>query len=209
MSMPPPNPDQGGYPPAGPPPGPPPGPPAGYGAPPAGPPSYALPSSTAPRAQNRRGLVIFGVLVIVLVVIVGGVFLFRDRISGNVTELQVGDCFDKPAITTDSITDIQHQPCTDPHDAEVVYVVADTSASYPGVAHFDTVANSVCTDQNSLYIATDFNARDDIGGGYFYPTSDSWDSGNKNVTCYIDRTDDQKLVGSLKGIGTGPLPTPR
>lgn len=194
-------PDSGSYPP--------PGPPPGYGGPPAGPPSYAIPSSTPPRVQNRRGLVIVGALVVLLVLIVGGLFVFRDRISGNVTELQVGDCIDKPATDTDSITDVQHQPCTEPHDAEIVYVVADTSTTYPGSDHFDAVANTVCTDQNSLYLATDFSARDDIGGGYFYPTSDSWDGGNKNVTCYVDRTDSQKLVGSLKGIGNAALPSPR
>jgi len=39
-------------------------------------------------------LVIFGVLVVLLVVIVGGVYLFRDRITGDVNDLQVGDCID-------------------------------------------------------------------------------------------------------------------
>ena len=142
MSMPPPNTDSGGFPPTGPPTG----PPAGYGAPPPGPPSYALPASTPPRARSRRGLVIFGVLVVLLVVIVGGVYLFRDRITGDVNDLQVGDCIDEPTVTT-TVTDVQHQPCTQPHDGEVFALVtysADSSASYPGASAFDDLVTNQC-----------------------------------------------------------------
>jgi hypothetical protein len=184
---------------------PPPGP-SGYNPPP-GPPSYYAPPAAPPK-RNRRGLVIAGALVVIVLLVIGGVFLFRDRLSGDVTDLQVGDCFDEPASGTTSVTDVQHQPCTAAHDAEIIYIVADTSTSYPSVSYFDTVANQVCTDQATAYIGTDFNTRADINGGYFYPTSDSWDGGNKNITCYIDGPEGTKLYGSLKNIGTAPLPTP-
>ena len=52
-------------------------------------------------------------LVVLIVLIVGGLAFFRDRISGDVTELQVGDCIDEPTSSASSITDVQHQPCTD------------------------------------------------------------------------------------------------
>lgn len=217
MSMPTSGPDQpGSYPPPGPPgppPGygaPPPGPPAGYGAPPPGPPSYAMPTGVPPAKRSRRtGLIALGVLVVIVVLIGGGLYLFRDRTTGGVTDLQVGDCIDTPAAGTTTVSDVQHQPCSDPHDAEVVYIVADTSTSYPGADHFTTVADQVCADQLSLYLATDFSAREDVDGGFFYPTSDSWDSGDKDVRCYVYRTDGLKLVGSIKGIGSSPLPSPR
>jgi len=205
MSMPPPNTDPGGYPPAGPPPGPPPGPPSGYGGPPAGPPSYAMPSSTPPRKQNRRGLVILGVLVIVLVVIVGGVFLFRDRITGDVNDLQVGDCIDEPTVTT-TVTDVQHQPCTDPHDGEVFALVtytADASGTYPGESAFDDLVTTQCVPAVETYTSRTSDELDAAGlsFGYFYPTSDSWSSGDRDVTCYIEKSDGSKLVGSVKGGG--------
>src|SRR5436190_10680442 len=110
---------------------PPPSMPPGY--PPAGPPSYLQPAP--PPARNRRsGLVALGVLVILIVLIVGGLALFRDRISGDVNSLQAGDCIDEPSSTS-SITDVQHQPCTSPHDGEVFATIthpATSGPAYPG-----------------------------------------------------------------------------
>jgi hypothetical protein len=190
---------QPGYPPAGPQPT--------Y--PPQGPPSYTPPPGTpgygaAPRRSRRSGLVALGVLVVLVILVVGGLALFRDKISGNVTELQVGDCFDEPVGAT-TVSDVQHHPCTEAHDGEVFLLVNDNSPSYPGADHFRAIANSQCTDSASAYIGTDYNARDDLSGGFFYPTTDSWSSGDRAVTCYLDRTDKQKLTISLKNIGTSPV----
>ena len=88
---------------------PPPGPPDPSGQPgPPGPPSYAMPEQ-APAKKSRSGLYALVVLVVLIVLIVGGLAFFRDRISGGVTELQVGDCIDEPSAAT-SVTDVQHQP---------------------------------------------------------------------------------------------------
>lgn len=196
----PPPPAPGSYPP-------PPPAPGGYSAPAAGPANWAQPPAPPAKSNGLRNGVI---AVVVLVVLVGGIVLalnfFRDSISGNVTELRVGDCIDEP-VGSSTVSDVQHQPCTSAHDAEVVYVVTDSSTSYPGVEYFRTVANSQCAAQATAYLGTDFNSRDDISGGFFYPTSDSWGSGDHDLTCYVDRTDGGKLYASVKGIGTAPLPT--
>jgi hypothetical protein len=158
-----------------------------------------------PRRRNWLGVVI----VVVIIAVIGvGFFVFRDRLTGNVNDLQVGDCIDEPVLTT-SVSDVQHQPCNQPHDAEVFAIVTDSSSGdYPGDTHFSDLANSQCTDAASSYLGTDFNSRDDIGGGFFYPSSDSWSSGDRTVTCYLDRTDGQQLTGSLHNIGSAPLPGP-
>ena len=108
---------------------PPPGPPASYPPPgpaqpyvPAGPTGYPQPPMAPPKRNRRTGLVALGVLVLLIVLIVGGLALFRDRISGDVNSLAVGDCIDEPS-TTDAISDVQHQPCTEPHDGEVFAVL--------------------------------------------------------------------------------------
>jgi hypothetical protein len=212
----------GGYPPPPPPPAPggypPPGPGAyppqqpGYGAPQ---PGYAPPpgpagwgQQPAPPAKNN-GLRTGIIAVVVLVVLVGGIVLalnfFRDSISGDVTELRVGDCIDEP-VGRSTVSDVQHQPCTSAHDAEVVYVLTDASATYPGVEHFRTVANDQCATQATAYLGAEFDSRSDISGGFFYPTEDSWGSGDHDVTCYVNRADGGKLYASIKGIGTAPLP---
>ena len=77
-----------------------PGPGAQYTPPPGppGPPSYAMPAP-APAKKSRSGLYALVVLVVLIVLIVGGLAFFRDRISGGVTELQVGDCIDEPTTS--------------------------------------------------------------------------------------------------------------
>jgi hypothetical protein len=173
--------------------------------PPPGPQGYVPPPPV--RRSNRRGYVIGGVAVLILVLIFGGYLLFRNQLSGGVNELQVGDCFDEP-ISTTSVSDVQHHPCTDPHDAEVFLVITDpTTGDYPGVDHFRSIANTQCADAASTYLGIDFNSRDDIGGGFFYPSTDSWtNSSDRTVTCYLDRSDGGQLSGPLRGIGASPLP---
>ncbi len=169
-----------------------------------GPPETPMPYMPPPRRRPRWLGALIGIVVIAVLVV--AFFLLRNQLSGNVTDLQVGDCIDQPA-TTGTVTDVQHHPCTDAHDAEVFTLITDsTSGDYPGQTHFETIANTQCFAAASAYLGTDFNARDDIGGGFFYPSTDSWSSGDRTVTCYLDRTDGGQLTGSLRGIGASPLP---
>lgn len=184
--------------PAGPPPG-----PMGYNQPPTGQMGYAPPPVAPKRKTNWLGII---VLVAIVAVIGIGFFLFRDRLSSNVNDLAVGDCFDEPTVTT-SVTDVQHQPCNSAHDGEVFFLVTDsTSGAYPGVDHFRDLARTQCLPVATAYLGTDFNARSDIDAGYFYPTSESWDGGDHGLTCYLYRVDEEPLNASVKNIGTAPLP---
>jgi hypothetical protein len=187
-----------GYPPPAAPPGY--GPP-GYGPPP-GPPSYA-PAAPPPPARSRRtGLIALGVLIVLVVLIVGALALFRDRISGDVNSLVVGDCIDRPA-STDSVSDVQHQPCAEPHDGEVFAVInyPSTSSTYPGDSAFDTFTNEQCNPAVESYTGRTIDEIDSAGlsYGYFYPTTDSWTNSNdRGVTCFIHKKDYSKMVGSVR-----------
>jgi hypothetical protein len=199
--------DQPSYPPPGPQ-GytPPPAGPQGYTPPPAGPQGYTPPPPA--RRSNRRGLVVLAVAVVVLVVIFGGYFLFRDQLTGNVNELQVGDCIDVPGVST-TVTDVQHHPCGEPHDAEIFALVTDpANGDYPGDDHFRGIATAQCVPAASTYLGTDFNSRDELDAGFYYPTTDSWSHGDRGIICYLYRIDGGKLTVSVHGIGDSPLPTP-
>lgn len=179
--------------------------------PPVGPPSYAEPAQP-PAKKNRSGLYALGVLVILIVAIVGGLALFRDRISGDVNQLQVGDCIDEPSNAS-SITDVQHQPCTQPHDGEVfanLTYPGDNSAPYPVLTtSFDDFVSTNC-----LPLAEQYTGRTqaEIGAAgysyaYFYPTSSSWTENNdRGVTCYIEKSDGTKMTGSLRSTTGAPTP---
>lgn len=161
-----------------------------------------------PPPRRRAGWATGLVALVVVIALVGGAyFLFRNQLSGNVGSLQVGDCIDVPS-GSDSVTDLQHHPCTDPHDAEVFALINDpTDGDYPGVDHFQTLANVACVAAAVQYLGVDLSARNDLSGGFFYPTTDGWtNNDDRTIDCYLDRTDGGKLTVPLKGIGASPLP---
>ena len=210
---------QGAPPPAGYPGAAPPGPEPGYqqpSYPPAGPtgqPYVQAPPLQPQQSGRRTGLLIFVTLVVVIGLILGALYVFRDRISGGVDELKVGDCIEEPSSTT-SITDVQRQPCNDPHDGEVFALIVHPAANgtaYPGTDAFRTLVVQQCLPQVQTYTGRTLEEIDDAGLTYawFYPTTSSWtESDDRGITCYLARQDEQKMTGSVKATGGGASHSP-
>ncbi|TMC64761.1 MAG: hypothetical protein E6J17_03110 [Chloroflexi bacterium] len=123
-------------------------------------------------------------LVIIGVVVVGGL-VFRDRLSGGAQDLKVGDCFDSKHETTE-IKDVQHHPCTEAHNAEVVLVTVHTAvkgSAYPSDAAFEAWADQTCVPAIVNYVApgTGFQT---LGYGIFYPNQSDWKDGERQMICY-------------------------
>ncbi|HEY4188810.1 MAG TPA: septum formation family protein [Candidatus Limnocylindrales bacterium] len=141
--------------------------------------------------------------IIVILVIVGGIavvgFAFRDRLSGNAGELQVGDCFQVP--DGDSISDVQHQPCNEAHDGEV-FVVADytgASTTYPTPEEFDAWVGTACVNNAfPTYTGTAYDSRDDLDIGYFYPLEENWGKGERQMICYLTPVGVDSVTASYK-----------
>jgi len=172
-------------------------------------PSYPPPA--APRSRRGSSLIGFGVLLLIIVVIGGGIYLFRDRLTSSADELRVGDCIDEPAGTAD-IKEVQHQPCSDPHDGEVFAVVTHTApmgTAYPAESEFRDLANDECLPALQTYTGMDLATV--VTQGYdfsaFYPSPEGWDGGSRDVTCYIVKADPPggKITGSLK-VGAAASP---
>ncbi len=122
-------------PPYSPPPGQPPEQPPQWGAgtPPPQVPYTPMPQQQPP-AKKRPNFLPLIVLVVIVAVIAGAYFLFRDQLSGDVFQLRVGDCIDLPT-TDEAVSQVQHQPCTTAHDAEVFMNMTDPTANgqpFPG-----------------------------------------------------------------------------
>ena len=140
----------------------------------------------------------------IIAAIAGGAWVFRDYISGNATDLVVGDCFDAPTTAVDeTVEDVSHHPCTDAHTAEVFFV-ADHPASggYPGEDAFDAFTQENCPVAFNTYTGMDWYAEDgpavDYDIGLLYPLEEGWGKGDHEITCYIVRVDDGPMTGSLK-----------
>ncbi len=134
--------------------------------------------------------------------IAGGAWIFRDYISGNAADLTVGDCFDAPSATSETVEDVPHHPCTDAHTAEVFYVADYTaSTTYPDVAGFDAFTAANCPPAFQAYTGMDFygtGEAEEYDIGLFYPLEEGWDGGDKEVTCYIVRVDGAPMTASMK-----------
>jgi hypothetical protein len=157
--------------------------------------------AAAPPKSRIGGNIGLGILLVIVVVIVGGFFLFRDRLSNEVTSLQVGECFDQPAQGVTQVSEVQRQPCNDPHSAEVIAVLlhdAAPSAAYPVVSGFNDFIAEKCVPVFESYTGRTFATETELSLGYFQPTLSGWTGGDRGFTCYVSRSDEAKVTGSLR-----------
>jgi hypothetical protein len=133
-------------------------------------------------------------LAIIAVVLVGG-FIFRDRLSGSAGELKVGDCFDDTTGT--KVSEVQHHPCTEGHNAEVVLIgdyPAAKDAPYP-TDEFDSYGDT-CASAAYAYVGS--AAHDNLIYSFYYPLQEDWNKGERKMICYISTENQATLTKSMK-----------
>lgn len=144
------------------------------------------------------------IIPIIVVVVLVGAFVFRDKLTGSASDLKVGDCFEVPA--GDTVSDVQHRPCNEPHDGEVL-LVADypTASAYPTSAQFDDWVGTECVDKAfQPYIGAAYKDRTDVSVAYFYPQSDGWNKGDHGMICYLTpEPSGTKVTASFRNTGAG------
>jgi hypothetical protein len=63
----------------------------------------------------------------------------------------------------------------------------------------DRYINESCVPAFESYIGRAVDSEPELSIGYYYPSRDSWDSGNKTITCYVAQPDESPMTESLKG----------
>ena len=176
---------------------------------PDGPPAANLPQMTdqlptpppvpAPKAPSKTRLYIIGAVVLVLIA-AGAYAISQNQLA---SDLAVGQCFDEPTSEVDITTVVKHA-CTESHDAEVFHVVEyDGGTTYPISLTLESYIDTTCVPAFATYVGADLDARLDLAIGYFYPSRDGWNDGDRTITCYVANDDESKLTKSLKGTGAG------
>jgi Septum formation len=134
-------------------------------------------------------------------IVIGGFLiavLWFTKDNQNADDLAVGTCFDVP--TEASVSTVTKHACTEAHDAEVFHNVEyPNQGTYPISLTFNSFASDQCAPVFATYVGQTFDENQDLDVGFFYPTGDSWDSGDRTVTCYAYRIDGAKLTKSIKG----------
>ena len=144
-----------------------------------------------------RLLIRFG---IIGVIALGG-FLLRDRLTGNVGDLQVGDCIDRPTSANETVSDVQHHPCTESHTAEVIYVGTNPAAKgTPPLTEDQWVAflSQTCVPAFDTYTGTDILSGNVMDLGAITPLDSDWNKGTRDVTCYAYRLDGAAMTASIR-----------
>jgi hypothetical protein len=101
--------------------------------------------------------------------------------------------------------DLAYAPCDQPHEGQYTgtYIITPPGAPFDG-EKVRAAAESGCAEVARKYIGAD---RADLRIGYVGPTSSSdWLGSDQTFACYSLSTGAEKLRGSLKGLGSAPLP---
>jgi hypothetical protein len=171
--------------------------PAAYAPPPDAAPAPWQPpdaATAAPEKKAGRGRTIL--IIAVIAVFLGGV-LYIVRNNASADDLKVGECFDVPNQTT--IETVEKHPCNESHGAEVIFVGEYSGDTYPISLTLDSYIEQSCVPAFESYVGKDIDSQEALSIGYFYPSQDSWNSGDRTVTCYIVNTDESPMTQSVKG----------
>lgn len=119
-------------------------------------------------------------------------------LGGNVASLAVGDCFDPP--NTVEVEDVKRHPCTDPHGGEVFFVTdyAPSEGPLPDEADFRDFLGDRCPAAFEAYTGIDWASDTTYDIGTLWPSQDSWNGGDREMTCYVVRVDGAALTQSLR-----------
>ncbi|CAM5452868.1 hypothetical protein SVIOM342S_02561 [Streptomyces violaceorubidus] len=130
---------------------------------------------------------------------------FRDAARGDGTaySLEKGQCFTTPGGSLQGVTyDVDEVPCAQEHDGEVFAAFDLPDGSYPGDAEITRAADDRCYALQDGYAMDRWALPADVDVYYLTPTSASWRTGDREITCLFGNTDERDtLTGSLRNDG--------
>ncbi|MEZ5491923.1 MAG: GYF domain-containing protein [Gammaproteobacteria bacterium] len=115
--------------------------------------------------------------------------------------LTTGACFDDPpGGYANSISGVRSVPCDEPHDNEVYASIEVELQDYPGNDFLDDYANTECIAQFEGFVGIDYDSST-LAVFPLYPTPESWETGDRVVSCILYEMNLEKLSQSAKGSG--------
>jgi hypothetical protein len=135
---------------------------------------------------------------IVALIIVGGLIL-RPFLSGNASDLAVGDCFDEPTGAAQEVENVQHHPCNEAHTGEVFLVqdVAD-APTYPSEDGWIEEVSTRCLPAFATYTGVAYEDTQTLDIGWLTPTAEGWTKGDRELICYVRQADGSATSTSAK-----------
>jgi len=146
----------------------------------------------AAKSGKLRPVIIIGVIVAFLAIVL---FAVRNNVAAD--DLKVGDCFNIPNGTT--VKTVDKHPCNESHNAEVIFIGEYTDGStYPISLSLNRFVKSSCAPAFETYVGRAIDSDPELSVGYFSPTREGWDRGDRTITCYVAQPDESPMTKSLK-----------
>lgn len=121
----------------------------------------------------------------------------------DVFSLKVGSCFNNPSdanIEEDElVTDVPIRECNKPHDNEVFHIFNLTGMTDQRDAK--AIEEQVYTQCDAAYSAFIGKPYEDSSYdmSYLAPSDESWENGDREVTCYVFNPESEQMTASLQG----------
>lgn len=121
----------------------------------------------------------------------------------GVYSFQIGDCIQFPVTDEQLVESVEGVPCSEPHDAQV-YVEFDLApGAFPGDDAIFEAAAARCYAEFDAAIGIPYDSTPDLDFTAFTPVEEGWEAGDREVTCFVVRTDYEKWTGTALAADRG------
>lgn len=114
----------------------------------------------------------------------------------DVSSLAPGDCFDDFGDVTE-VASVAILDCNEPHDNEVyadIEYLGD--GSYPGDEPLFEYGTDACLERFDRFVGIAYEDSQ-LDVGLLYPSSETWESGDRKIQCFVYELDGSQVTGSL------------
>lgn len=125
--------------------------------------------------------------------------LLAAACSGNVFDLEVGQCFNDPD-SFDEVANVDIVDCEEPHDNEVYHLFDLADGSYPGLDAVESDAVDGCLAAFEPFVGRDYQTSE-LDIRYLYPTPDTWDDGDREIVCALFDLSGAQMTGTERNSG--------
>lgn len=119
----------------------------------------------------------------------------------DVFTIAVGDCLNDSSAG-ETVTSVPTVDCALPHDSEVYASIIIPDGDYPGTDVVTGQADADCQAQFDAFVGMAY-ADSILDYQYYYPTSETWANGDREIVCLIVDTDGAgnlvQATGTLAG----------
>ncbi|MBF0696668.1 septum formation family protein [Actinomyces bowdenii] len=117
----------------------------------------------------------------------------------NSTDISVGQCLKDLGTSSQEVSQVPVVDCSEPHLYEVYAETELSGDQLPDQATMDSEAESACLGTGySDYVGVAFE-ESEYGTTYLTPSQDTWDAGDRKISCLITSADGSEMTGSVKG----------